>query len=62
MRGSLVPAKLLGRTAAFLSLVLLFIAFVKLADIGLREMPPAEFPLSGAYYYMLLIGLARGQW
>ena len=41
VRGFL-PGKLLGRTAAFLSLVLLVLVFVKAADLGLKQLLGTE--------------------
>jgi hypothetical protein len=54
---SFLPGKLLGRTAAFLSLVLLVVGFVSLADIGLRQLLGAELPIPLWLYWTLLIGL-----
>ncbi|GLR90553.1 leucine-rich repeat domain-containing protein [Bradyrhizobium iriomotense] len=54
---SFLPGKLLGRTAAFLSLVLLVLGFVSLADIGLRRLLGTELPLPSPLYYVFLIGL-----
>jgi hypothetical protein len=54
---SSLPGKLLGRTSAFLSLVLLVLGFVSLADIGLRRLLGGELPIPSLAYWALLIGL-----
>jgi hypothetical protein len=54
---SFLPGKVVSRTAAFLSLVLLVLGFVSLADIGLRRLLGTELPLPLPLYYALLVGL-----
>jgi hypothetical protein len=53
---SFLPGKLLGRTAAFLSLVLVVLYFVIAIKLGLHQFPDVELAIP-TWAYGLLIGL-----
>src|SRR5208283_3833407 len=54
---SFLPGKVLSRTAALLSLLLLVLGFAKAVDIGLKQLVEREIGISPWVYYGLLIGL-----
>lgn len=54
---SFLPGKLLGRTAALLSLVLLVLGFAVAVDQGLRRLLDTTLPLTRWQYLGLLVGL-----
>jgi len=54
---SFLPGKLLGRTAALLSLALLVFFFLNAADFALKQLLGTELPIPSPLYWALLIGL-----